>query len=325
MQKNLILAFITVLFLNCSNSNDNTPEPETTQIVDSGNPAIGCTDANAKNFKTTATTEDCSCQYDFLSSVSTSIPNDFTRKILIEEHTGTWCGWCPMAKETMRKLSENQRVIGVEIHYNDEMTDAEKFYNPLKSKYGSPAFPSGMINRRKSIVGTTFIIGTDDWAPNVDDYLKTEKTSVGLAIDSRLNGKNLEVLSHLNFKSSTSDKYGLGIYLVEDKVTGYPQLNYLARNAQFQRFEAYKLPALIENIEHHNVSRDAITPILNGLEIPLAATKDGKTFRKLFKTTLPNSVKKPENCYIIAFIVNNKTGEIINVQKVAIGKSKSWD
>jgi hypothetical protein len=318
--KNLLIAFLTVFFLNCKTI--STPEPV---AVIPDDPTVGCMDVIAKNFKSTASTEDCSCQYDFPSKVSGKIPDTFLRKVLVEEHTGTWCGWCPIAKETMSKLTENQQVIGIEIHYNDEMTDAEKFYNPLKSRYGHPAFPSGMVNRRKSIVGTTFIMGADDWDDNVNDFLTTNKISTGLAIDSRLTGTTLEVLSHVNFKTSTEDKFGLGIYLVEDKVRGFPQLNYLSRNLQFQQYNAYRQPSLINDIEHHYVSREAITPILNGLDIPLAATKNAKIFRKLFKIELPKTIKEVQNCQIVAFVVNQKTGEIVNVQNVAIGMSKDWD
>lgn len=316
----LIFAFLTVIFLNCKSS--STPEPAV-EIPD--DPTVGCMDAVAKNFKPTATTEDCSCQYDFPSNVSSKTPDTFLRKVLIEEHTGTWCGWCPMAKETMIKLTENQQVIGVEIHYNDELSNAEKFYNPLKNRYGHPAFPSGMVNRRKSIIGTTFIMGSEDWDDNVNDFLSTDKISTGLAIDSRLNGNMLEILSHVNFKTSTEDKFGLGIYLVEDKVKGFPQLNYLSKNIQFEQYKAFRQPSLINDIEHHNVAREAITPILNGLDIPLAATKSAKVFRKLFKLELPKTIKEAKNCKIVAFVVNQKTGEIVNVQQVAIGMSKDWD
>jgi thiol-disulfide isomerase/thioredoxin len=317
----LIFGVLIVSFLNCKNT---TPSPEPV-VITPDDPTVGCTDAIAKNFKTTATTEDCSCQYDFASKVSAKTPDLFLRKVLIEEHSGTWCGWCPIAKEVISKLTENKRVIGIEIHYNDELADTEKFYNPLKSRYGHPAFPSGMVNRRKSIVGTTFIMGFDDWDDNVDDFLKTDKIPTGLAIDTKLTGNTLEVLSHVNIKTAVEDNLGLGIYLVEDKVKGYPQLNYLAKNIQFSQYQAYKLPSLINDIEHPNVAREAITPILNGIEIPIAATKNAKVFRKLFKIELPKTIKSIENCKIIAFVVNQKSGEIVNVQDVGIGLSKDWD
>lgn len=323
--KVLLFAIPTFVFLQCSKSSSE-PEPIAITEPVSQDPNVGCTDATATNFKSTAKEEDCSCKYDYASKVSTKIPQDFTRKILLEEHSGTWCGWCPLAKETSNKLTTNSRVISVEIHYNDEMTaDKEKVFNPLKNKYGYPAWPSGMVNRRKSIVGTTYIIGESDWTANVDDFLKTEKTTAGIAIESSLNGNELTILSHVKVQAATDENYGLGMYLVEDKIAGFPQANYASRDVRFQRYEAYSLPSMIENVLHQNVARDAIAPLVGGLDIPIAATKNAKVFRKLFKIILPNSIKVKENCYLVVFLTNQKTNEIVNVQKVEIGKVKDWD
>jgi hypothetical protein len=323
--KAFLLAIGIVAFIACAKSNS---EPEPVVVIEpvSNDPNIGCTDAAATNFKSTAKEEDCTCKYDFVSKVSTKPPQDFTRKILMEEHSGTWCGWCPLAIETSEKLTVNPRVISVEIHYDDEMTaDKAKVFTPLKNKYGYPAWPSGMINRRKSIVGTTYIIGESDWTANVNDLLMTEKSTSGIAIESSLSGNELTVLSHVKITTATDETYGLGIYLVEDKVAGYPQANYASRDIRFQRYNAYSKPSMIEDILHRNVVRDAIAPLIGGLEVPLAATKNGKVFNKLFKTTLPNTIKIKENCQIVAFLMNQKTNEIINVQQVAVGKLKDWD
>ena len=320
----VLVAIGTFIFMQCSKNSNSEPEPVV--IAQSNDPNIGCTDAMASNYKSTAKDDDCSCKYDYVSKVSAKIPQDFTRKILLEEHSGTWCGWCPLAKETSEKLTVNGRVIAVEIHYNDEMTaDKDKVFNPLKNKYGYPAWPSGMVNRRKSIVGTTYIIGESDWTANVDDFLKTDKIAAGISIESTLNGNELTVLSHVKIQTVTDETYGLGMYLVEDKIAGYPQVNYASRDTRFQRYDAYSKPSVIEDFLHRNVARDAISPLVGGLDVPVAATKNGQTFRKLFKIMLPTTIKVKENCQIIAFLINQKTNEIVNVQVVAIGKIKDWD
>ncbi|MFY7911016.1 MAG: Omp28-related outer membrane protein [Emticicia sp.] len=322
----IVFVFSTFVFLQCTRETASEPEPTIITEPVSTDPNVGCTDAAATNFKSTATEDDCSCKYDYLSKVSTKTPQDFTRKVLLEEHSGTWCGWCPLAKETSKKLTVSPSVISVEIHYNDEMTaDKDKIYNPLKNKYGHPAWPSGMVNRRKSIVGSTFIIGESEWTVNVNDLLKTEKLPVGIALESSLNDKELTLMSHVKVNTATEDAYGLGIYLVEDKVAGFPQANYASRNTLFQKYEAYTLPSMIENILHENVARDAIAPLIGGLNIPAAAIKNGKVYKKLFKITLPNSVIIKENCQIVAFLMNQKTNEIVNVQIAPVGKLKDWD
>ena len=320
-----LFAILISVFLQCSKATTE-PEPVVIGNSTSQDPNLGCTDATATNFKSTAKDDDCSCQYNYVSKVSTTIPQDFTQKILLEEHSGTWCGWCPLAKETSEKLTINTRVIAVEIHFNDEMTaDKDKVYNPLKNKYGHPAWPSGMVNRRKSIIGSTYIIGESDWTANIEDVLKIGKTTAGIAIESSLNGNELTILSHVKIKTATDENYGLGMYLVEDKVAGYPQTNYASRNTLFQKYDAYSKPSMIEDFLHRNVARDAIAPLIGGLDIPMIAMKNGKIFRKLFKTKLPTSIKVKENCYLVAFLTNQKTNEIVNVQIVPIDNVKNWD
>lgn len=318
------IAFACLSLLNCKQETA-TPSNQTPVVTQPEDPNIGCTDAVAKNYKSTAKEDDCSCQYDFSSKISTKIPAEFTRKVLIEEHTGTWCGWCPLANETMGKLTSTQKVIGVGIHYNDEMAAMDKVFNPLKSKYGYPAFPSGMVNRRKSIAGTTFIMGEQEWKVNVDDILQNPKSTTGLAIESSVAGKEITVLAHVSVKTATTDVYGIGMYLVENDVAGYPQANYASRNQQFAKYEAFNLPTMINDIKHKNVARDAVAPLIGGYEIPAAALQKGKTFRKLFKITIPSTVLKPENLRLVGFITNRKDNQIINAQEVAVGAVKDWE
>lgn len=80
----------------------------------------------------------------------------------------------------------------------------------------------------------------------------------------------------------TDDAYGLEIFLVEDKVAGFPRANYASINTLFQKYEAY-MPSMIENILHENVARDAIAPLIGGLNIPTAASKNAKVYKNFLK------------------------------------------
>lgn len=298
--------------------------PEEPVVVVSNDPNVGCTDAIAKNFKATATVEDCSCEYDFDSKIATTTPSSFLRRAMVEEHTGTWCGWCPMGKEVMETLTANQQVIGVEIHYNDEMADLPVAYTPLRREYGGAPFPSGMVNRRKSVLGTTTIMSPEDWKINADEWLKQGDSSVGIALESTLIGEEFTLLSHLKFSEKTSEKLRLGVYLVEDKVAGYPQLNYLSNYQQFRQWKAYSQPVEITDILHHNVARAAIVPVTVGLEVPSIALTEGKVFKKLFKLQLPETVDVPSNVKAVVFVMNENL-EVLSVREVGVNQRSDWE
>jgi thiol-disulfide isomerase/thioredoxin len=310
------------LFAGCTE--EVTPPEKEPEVAVKNDPSVGCTDTIAKNYKSTAITEDCSCEYDFNSQIATTTPSSFLRRALIEEHTGTWCGWCPMANEVMEDLTKNPQVIGVGIHYNDEMADLDVAHSPLRKKYGGVPFPSGMVNRRKSVLGSTVIQSHEDWKINAEEWLKQGNTSVGIALESTLKGDEFTLLSHLKFTEKSSEKLRMGVYLVEDKVAGYPQLNYLSNYQQFKQWKAFSQPVEITDILHYNVARAAIIPITEGVEIPPAALADGKVFRKLFQLKLPESVDVPSNVKAIVFIMNEAL-EILTVREVAVNQQSDWE
>lgn len=318
--KHLSLLLLILTLFAC---NKETAKPE--ELVSNNDPNIGCTDKLALNYKSSAQTEDCSCQYDFQSTLSNVVPESFTQKVLIEEHSGTWCGWCPLSKETIEKLSQNPNIVGVEIHYNDKLTVLDEIFVPLKNVYGYPAWPSGMINRKKSVVGTTTIIGEPDWKANTDAILSKANTSIGIALDAKLVGNEVQVFTKTKFINAENEgKFGIGIYLVEDQVENFPQLNYLSGMSQFKSYKAYYLPGQINDIKHYNVARGVISPIIGGFEIPEKAKKDKVIFPKLFKYKLPASVIKLENCKIVAFVMNEKN-EILNVNYCNLGNLSNWN
>jgi len=49
------------------------------------------------------------------------------RKVLFEQYTGTWCGWCPYGYEILEGLltQYNERIIPIVYHSRDDLiTDA---------------------------------------------------------------------------------------------------------------------------------------------------------------------------------------------------------
>jgi hypothetical protein len=325
MMKSFCLYIFALFLLSCQKEAPKPVEIIENQTTSNSDPNIGCTDVLATNYKATATSDDCSCKYDFVGRLSNNALTAFTQKILIEEHSGTWCGWCPLSKETLEKLAVNPNIVGVEIHYNDKLTLLDEVYLPLKNQYGYPAWPSGMVNRKKNVAGSTFIISEADWEKNTTDILTNSKPEVGIAIDTKIMGDEIQLMTKVKFsKSQGTEKYGLGIYLVEDKVEKFPQINYARGMSQFQKYKAYNLPSVIEDIKHYNVARGIIAPHIKGHEIPTSASDKLNYYDKLFKYKVTNKDIKLENCKIIAFVMNEKN-EIQNVNYCDLGNKADWN
>ncbi len=286
--------------------------------------SLGCTDVKAKNFKSTAITDDCGCEYNIASIIGKTPPTEFTQKVLIEEHSGTWCGWCTLGKETTEKLVQDNRVLGVEIHYNDQMAELDEVFIPLKNKYGYPAWPSGMVNRIKSVTGTTFIMGEDQWKDNVNTILSNPKTNIGIALESVINGNNIQALVHFKLNGKAEGKFGIGMYLVENAVEGYPQLNYLSRNVNFLGRWGFSQPSEIRDIKHYNVVRQVLADHVNGFPVSNYALENNKIYSRLFESVFSDKIVNKSNCVLVAFVIS-ETGQILNTAYAKINEISDWN
>ena len=72
-----------------------------------------------------------------------------TKRVLLEQHTGAWCGWCVDGTFVMDQILElyGDQVIGVKIHGGgDAMQIPEQ--SEIGSVLGLTGFPSGTVDRK---------------------------------------------------------------------------------------------------------------------------------------------------------------------------------
>ena len=57
-----------------------------------------------------------SCEDSNINREFSDTPTSFTKKVLLEEFTGSWCGYCPSGAEILQNLMNSYSVIGVALH-----------------------------------------------------------------------------------------------------------------------------------------------------------------------------------------------------------------
>ena len=111
------------------------------------------------------------------------VPSAFTQKVLIEEFTGAWCGYCPdgakVVEETMMQFPG--LVYGAAIHEGDPMEIP--LYTQLDNKFNVTGFPTGMVNRTAQ--GGSVPISRGSWK-NVAQQGLNKTAFAGLAMKSSL-------------------------------------------------------------------------------------------------------------------------------------------
>jgi thiol-disulfide isomerase/thioredoxin len=305
---------------------EETPQPNNGGSGGNGNPdptptTVNCTDPLATNYNQDATTDDCGCTYNTNGQVAETLPASITQKALIEEFTGTWCGYCPSGAESVHnaELKYPNQVIGVGIHYRDKMET--RMFAHLETILGNiNSFPGATFNR-KTISGSR--VSHPGYSNrHCGDIINNTTPKLGIALETNVNSNNeVEVLSYVGIKEKGD--YALTLYLIEDKVVGqgygYDQANYHNDDANSP---FYQKGNPIKGYEHNATLRDILTD-LNGFELPACGLEAGKVYKRMFKIKLEGYNK--DNCRIVAFVTDKNTKEVVNSQVVKVGATQTWN
>ena len=213
-------------------------------------------------------------------------------KVIVEDYTGTWCGYCPPVAHAIYELKEvYDNIISVGIHNNDELTIDQE--SDLRSELGISGFPSARLNRT--------ISWFDPYQISDVNSLLSEENNVAISVKSALENIDLEV--NLRIVSNVElVNHKLVIYLVESNLI-YDQSNYFnyVEDSYF-----YNLGNPIENYSHQDVLRKSITNISgNALDLIQPLTDYKFNFNVEIS---PDFVQ--ENLAIVAIIVDSDNNAI---------------
>jgi thiol-disulfide isomerase/thioredoxin len=238
---------------------------------------------------------------------SESAPASFTTKVLLEDYTGTWCGYCPRVAHSMEEaINKNANVIGIGIHQGDKMEST--YIESLLKTFNIQGFPTAKVNRSAT---------WNESYSSLETYLNKD-ADLGISLSSTVEDKTIKGQIKIGFKEDISKSIDYVVLLVEDKV--------LANQRNFYNDESgspfYGKGDPIVNFEHANVLRKAGTDIYGDV-IPEGYTKKGKICQADFEITLGNYIQ--DNCYIVAFVVEKGGKKVLNTQIVKVGSDQAFD
>lgn len=248
----------------------------------------------------------------------------FTRKAYVEDFTGTWCGWCPLMSYTLeqKKALHGKKLIYVGMHYGPSTNSFDPFhstgFNPLLTRYGINAFPTGLVDRQTIVSSSTL-------AGNIDLSVATA-AKVGIQLESTLTGTDCALKTTVKFVDNFSaGPVKLVLMLVEDDLK-YNQVNYLYNNSNYQTHPYYTAGNPMPNYTHNGVFRRTVTPI-EGETIPSANTALNAQY--IHNTTINVTGLPAATSRIIALVISDNGtasgAKVLNAQEVKIGQSQLFD
>ncbi len=141
-----------------------------------------------------------------------SAPFEIVNRPLVEEFTGTWCGWCTRGLAVMEHMNEvyPDRFVAIAYHNGDPMTVTNSY--PI----GVSGFPTGCINRAATIDPYYF---TTEW-PKVTAEPANTMLSVELNW-ADMEQTKLTATTTVNFAYGfEKEAYTIGMALMSDGLTG---------------------------------------------------------------------------------------------------------
>ncbi|MCX6208952.1 MAG: Omp28-related outer membrane protein [Bacteroidetes bacterium] len=256
-------------------------------------------------------------------SVVTATPSPFTQKLLVEDATGAWCGFCTRIANSLENYKSNHpNCIVVAIHGGGG-TDPYKYqyYTNFNSTFGVTAYPTAIVNRS----------GT--WSENASELntALTKWAPLGLAIESSVSGTNITGKAKVKFNVTTNKSMKIIVALVENGLV-FPQTNYYSPSSGYTPY-LYGGANPISNFTHNGVMRRAATNLF-GDAIPSTSQLKNNIYELAF--TIPttgvtssgaNFTVVPANCSIVAYVVDGTSNNkgVYNVQSATVGTVKNFD
>lgn len=244
--------------------------------------------------------------------------NGYEKNVVVEEFTGTWCGYCPrgiVGMEYMREHYGNDGFIGIAVHSNDAMQSSS--YVNIANTFSNSSYPSAVVDR-------TYYF--DPAAETMEFYFLYQKrfiSQAGISLEASYSASdnNIKVSSVAEFAVGVEKaNYKIAYALIEDQVGPYSQSNYFA-GGQNGGLEGWSnKPAKVSWL-FDEVGRYILAPFgING-SLPDKLSPGEKY---AYEATLPvNNVDDINNCHVIAMIIDADTYQIINGVQVSLSGTET--
>lgn len=257
-----------------------------------------------------------------LTNTVSSVPN---KAVVIEEGTGTWCGYCPrgaVAMEYMYDQYTNGTFIGIAVHNADPMTVTA--YD-AGANFGG--YPSANVDR------VILDAGVSNTAFNSYYGQRINKVApVGITLSPTVNGTALTAAMTATFVTKLTGDFRFAGVIVRDSMngtaSGWEQTNYYnggslgALNGAGHDWTTAGDPVPANQMWYNHVGIALLGGYSGAAGSVPGTVNDQQVVNYSFNYTLPTGVNL-DHLYLVGMILDNSTGAILNANMVNLGKPVS--
>lgn len=235
------------------------------------------------------------------------------RKVVIEDYTGTWCGYCPgvaVAIDEVRDVTNDVAVVA--IHKQSagvpDPLDFPRIIELQEMFDINNGFPKARLNR------------TIDWPrPYLLEQVTAmagNNTDVSIGINSQLTGSNLTVSVKVVYENGSTPGDKLVVYLLENGVVS-PQANYF-NETPGHPYEGLGNP--IPDYVHNDALRNSLSNLF-GDAIPNLPAFEKLT--KDYSFTVPSNYVGQNLSFVVMVVDAENSAK--NAQFSSINEDKNYE
>ncbi|MEE9374467.1 MAG: T9SS type A sorting domain-containing protein [Saprospiraceae bacterium] len=222
------------------------------------------------------------------------------KKVIVEEATGTWCGWCPRGTVALEKMSHKypDRFIGIAVHNGDPMV-VEDYDTGLNAS----GYPNALVNRGAfmdpSVIETPFLGAVKE--PSIASMIQGASWNAA--------SRELRISVILKAEKNISTNHKINVVLTEDDVEGtgssWKQANYFSGAQDLISYDGTNWRDLPANVttDYDHVARAMLAPY-TGLENSFTEdlnVNDEKVFNFSYAVSSDFDITK---MHIVTMIIN---------------------
>ena len=257
-----------------------------------------------------------------------TVEREFVKRSVVEEGTGTDCGYCPRGHVVMHNMHNlyGDQFIGIALH---QRSSTDPMYN-VSYDLGFTSFPQCMVNRSNNF-----------WDPyeQMPAVLKASLNEIALAevtVAGTFAEEDTKVNATASVESLVAGDYNLAFMLTADGLTGktnsWKQQNYFCKghagnpykskssmpeDIQFlwdkgsSYVETYNDVLISSSYVNNNNKATLPTLVANG------TVSSEYTLKMPTKRTLKEAIKH-DQVYVVALLLDKKTGAIVNAGRARV-------
>ncbi|HAQ64286.1 MAG TPA: hypothetical protein DCR43_00270 [Bacteroidales bacterium] len=256
---------------------------------------------------------------DTMHVVSNAVPFVPEKKVLAEEATGTWCGWCIRGICFMDYMAETypDTWIGVAVHNGDPMVVTDYDGAMAQIIPGFMGYPSVTSDR------TSGDSDPSDLEAGYQRRIEAISPATVEIVNYAWNPDTREVSFDLQseFVADVNNELRFGVIFVEDSLWGtsaqWGQTNYYAggSNGAMCGYENKPSTVPAADMKFDHVAREILdTPFGTPNSLPASITS-GSVISYQYSYTLPDGWRY-DKLHVVGFLLDMSTNEILNANNV---------